>query len=134
MQVTPAGVLVAEGIPGSDGAPGQDAVLEMGADYVIFRGSGTQKAMVCWGEVTSSATDFVTVTFPRPFKAPSPEVTLTENTKTSFAALTAFVWMLGGPPTTTTMLVQCMQVPGGTAENSPAGGRKASWVAVGLAA
>jgi hypothetical protein len=91
------------------GAAGTGAgyVYDTGSNYIIWVGPGGGKVGMCWGEVTSSSSNFVTVTFPITF-ASSPSVTITDHEKSTFATESAFVFMLSGPATTISFQAQCV--------------------------
>jgi hypothetical protein len=91
------------------GAAGTGAgyVYDAGSNYIIWVAPSGSKVGMCWGEVTSNTSNFVTVTFPITF-ASSPSVTVTDHDKGTFSTASAFVFMLSGPATTTSFLAQCV--------------------------
>jgi hypothetical protein len=131
VQVTPAGVLVAEGLPGKDGADGNNGAAEVGAGFVILQGAGAARVMGCWGTVAGSDTAFVTITFPRPYLSP-PSVTVVDAGKGAFEGVAGYLWMLKDVPSTTSAEVMVIRMASGSAENAPApAGRPGCWMAWG---
>lgn len=131
--MTPAGVLVAEGLPGKDGADGSNGAAEIGAGFAILQGAGTARVMACWGSVTSNRDDYVRVVFPRSFSAP-PVMVVSDAIKSTFATESAFVWHLRAVPDVAGADVQCIAVNGGGLDNAPQSGRVGCWIAWGAVA
>lgn len=98
----------------------------IGLNFIIFKSVEGSKYAVMWGSGTTSATDFVTVTFPFEFSS-SPQVMVIDTNRTTFNT-SIFATQIGNK-TTSSFQVVCVQLISGTASNIA---RTFDWVAFGL--
>lgn len=122
------GAVTAAKLSNSAAGTGVGFVYSAGTDYIIWQAPDGQKIGQCWGTVTSSATDFVAVSFPITF-ASSPSVVVVDQQKSAFSTISAYTFMLSAAAGTTSFSVQC--VVHNSTGTGTAVARAGSWQAVG---